>query len=149
MAVGGHEVKFEQLAFLGAGFFSGRRLAGGGFEVAFAEAVALAFNDEEVDVVSEAINEGGDTGGVREDGIPVFEGTISSDDEGAALVTAIDDLEEQIGSGSIVREITEFINAEQLRASIESELTAAECWGVALEIGDQFGSGTKDDRVAG
>ncbi len=93
--------------------------AGSGLQLAFAEAIALAFNDEEIDVVREAVDEGGDASGIGENGVPVLEDEIGGDDDRAAFVTAIDDFEEQVGSTGVVREITNFVNAEELGASIE------------------------------
>ena len=62
----------------------------------------MAFNDHEIDVVGEAVDEGSDTGGVGEDGIPVFEGAIGGDQNGAAFVTAIDDFEEQVYADRLI-----------------------------------------------
>ena len=72
------------LALFGAGFFSdcvGVGSAGGGFEFTFAEAVALAFDDEEIDVMSKTIDQGGDAGGIGKDRVPVFKGAISSNNQ--------------------------------------------------------------------
>ena len=89
--------------------------------------------------MSETIDKGGDAGGIGKDGVPVFKSAIGGDDQRAALVTAIDHFEEQVGGSGVIREIAEFINAEQLGPGIESELAAAERGRVALQISEQFG----------
>ncbi len=108
--------------------FLGQRVCGGqsGLQFAFAEAIAPAFNEQQIHVVGEPVDEGGDAGGMGKDGVPVFESTIGAEQNGAAFVTAIDDFEEQVGGAGVVREITNFVDAKDLGAGIEGELTAAE-----------------------
>ena len=65
---------------------------------AFTEAITLAFNEEEIDVMSEPVDEGGDASGIGKDGVPVFEDAIGCNDNRAAFVTTVDDFEEQISS---------------------------------------------------
>jgi hypothetical protein len=62
----------------------------------------LALDHGDVGVVSELVEEGGDGGGVGEDGIPVAEREVRSEDDGLLLVTAIDDLVEQVGGMVVI-----------------------------------------------
>jgi len=52
--------------------------------------------------MGEAIEQGGDGGGVREDGVPVLEALIGGQQDGIAFVTVVDDLEEQIGGVRVI-----------------------------------------------
>jgi len=54
--------------------------------------VALGVDQGDVGVVSESVDEGDDAGGVGEDEVPVLEGEIGRDDEGASpFVAGVDD----------------------------------------------------------
>ena len=70
----------------------------------------MAFNGSDIGVMGEAVKQGGDGGGVGEDGVPVFEGAVGGQQQGAALVAAVDDFIKQIGGIGIIGEITDFIN---------------------------------------
>ena len=107
----------------------------------------MAFNDHEIDVMSETVDEGGDAGGIGKDGVPVFEDAIGGDQNRATFVTAIDDFEKQVGGAGVVREIANFVDAEDLGAGIEGELTTAECGRVTLQVSEQFWGGAEDDGV--
>ncbi len=73
--------------------------------------MTLTFDQSDVGVMSEAIDEGDDAGGVGEDGRPVFEGEIGRDeDRSILLVTGIDDLEEQVSGMIVVGEIANFVD---------------------------------------
>jgi hypothetical protein len=88
-------------------FFS----AGGGFQLAFAHAVALTLDQGDIGVVGEAVQQSGDDGGVGEDGIPVFEGTVGGDQQGAAFVAGVDDFVEQVGGLGVIGKISDFVEA--------------------------------------
>ena len=84
-----------------------RFFAGTGFRVTsrallgFFEAIALALELQQLRFVHEPIDEGDDTGGVREDLGP-FAKRIRGDDDGVFLVAARDDLEEQVRIARVV-----------------------------------------------
>ena len=80
-------------------------LAGGGFQLAFADAIRSALDDGDVGVMGEAVEERRDASGMGEDRVPLFEGLVGSQQDGLALVTVVDDFEEQIGGVGVVSEI--------------------------------------------
>ena len=61
---------------------------------ALAEAVALAFQRDDVGVVDEPVDEGGGDHGVAEGLAPCVEAAIAGDDDRAAFVAAGDEREE-------------------------------------------------------
>ena len=95
------------------------------FQLALSDSKALAFNDGDVGVMSEPVQQSGDAGGVSEDIIPVFECSVGCDQQGRAFVAAIDHFVKQVGGAWIVGEITHFINAEQAGLGVEAKLAAA------------------------
>ena len=98
--------------------------ASGRLLLAFAAAIAFAFNDGDVGVVGETIEETDDAGGVGKHDVPVFEGAVGSDDDRAVLVAPVDDLVEQIGDMAVVGEITNFVDTEQSRPGVLFEVAA-------------------------
>src|SRR2546428_8139918 len=111
--------------------------AGGGFQLAFTDAIRSALKDGDVGVMGEAVEEGGDAGGIGEDGVPLFEGFIGRQQDGLALVTVVNDFEEQVGGVGVVSDIATFVNDQQGGAGVEAELAAAQAGGIALQIGKQ------------
>lgn len=51
----------------------------------------------------EAVDEGDDAGGIGEELVPFAEGLVGGDDDGALLIAAGNDFEEQIGVTGVVR----------------------------------------------
>lgn len=87
--------------------------AGGGFLFAFADAVALAFDHGDIGVVGEAVQQGGDHRGVGEHGIPVLEGAVGGEQQGAVLLAEVDDFVEQVSGLGVVGEITDLVDGQQ------------------------------------
>ena len=83
-----------------------------------ADAITLSLDEGDVSVMSETVEQSGDTSSVREDAIPVFEGAIGGDEQRGTFVAAVDDFVEQISGAGVVREIADFVNAEQSRPAI-------------------------------
>jgi hypothetical protein len=86
-------------------------LARGGFQFAFADAVGSAFDQGDVRVMGEAVEESGDAGGVGKDGVPVLERAIRRQQRGVAFVAAVDDFEQQVSGVGIVGQISYFVQA--------------------------------------
>ena len=72
-------------------------------ELGLAASIAATLDEEDLDVVGQAVDEGDGAGGVGEDGVPVLEGQVGGDEQGAVLVTAADELEEEVGSPCVIR----------------------------------------------
>jgi hypothetical protein len=108
---------------------------------AFFEAVALAFEGEDVGVVDEAVAQRGGDHGVGEDFAPGFEAAVAGDDDRAAFVAAGDEREEQVGGLAFEREVADLVNDEQGVALEPAEFVVE---GVAV-----FGLGRGGRPIAG
>ena len=67
---------------------------------------------EDLDAVaalSEAVNEGDDAGSAGEDGAPLLESQVGSDDRRGAFVTAADEVIEDLGSTAITGQVAELV----------------------------------------
>src|SRR5262249_18260153 len=74
-------------------------------------AEALALNDDGIDVVEDAVEDGGgERAVVVEDLRPVLVGTIGGDDHRRALVALADDLKQQIGTVLVDRQVAELVD---------------------------------------
>jgi hypothetical protein len=96
----------------------------GGFQFAFPDAVGSAFDPGDVGMMSEAIQQRGDAGGVGENGVPVFESLVGSQQNGMAFVAVVNHFEEQSGGVGVVSQVSTFVNNQQSGAGVEAELTA-------------------------
>src|SRR5271157_2804614 len=85
-------------------------VAGSGFQFAFAHTVGSALKDGDVGVMGEAVEKRRDAGGVGKNGVPVFEDFIGGEQDGFALVTLVDDFEEQVGGVGVIRQVATFIH---------------------------------------
>jgi hypothetical protein len=71
---------------------------------------ALPFDDDGVGMMQEPIQDRGSQGAVMvEDHGPLLKGTVRSNDDGPLFIAQRDDLEEQIGTCLVNREIAELI----------------------------------------
>ena len=81
------------------------RGSGRGLDLVF-HAEAFAFDHDGFGVMEDAVEDGaGDAGVVIEDLGPVFVSLVGGDDERTAFVALADDLEEQVGTGLVEREV--------------------------------------------
>ena len=85
------------------------------------EPIGLAFDREDLGLVSESVDEGDHRGGAGEDFVPVTECLVGGDDGRDTLITTIDDLEKQVSGASVVGEITDLVDAQQLGACVMTE----------------------------
>ena len=81
-------------------------------ELGLAPAIAAAFDDEDLDVVGQAIDQSYGARGVGEDGVPVLERQVGGDEQGPVLVAAADELKEQVGGPCVVGEKADLIDHE-------------------------------------
>ena len=80
--------------------------------LALLEAVRLALDVNDSAVMQDAVENGGGDCNVGKNLVPLGEGFVGGKDGGGFLITSGDELEEQIGTLDIHREITDFINDE-------------------------------------
>ncbi len=108
-------------------------------------------------MVGQLVEEGGDRGGVWEDGVPGAEGEVCGDQDGAAgqipwtgpLVASVDDLVEQVGGVRVVGEVADLVDREQVGPGVAAE-SASQCLGAAgAQVLDEFGGSGAQDGEAG
>ena len=78
----------------------------GGFQFAFPDAIGSAFDQGDVGMMSETIQQRGDAGGVGENGVPVFESLVGSQQNRIALIAVVNDFEEKVGGVGVVSQIS-------------------------------------------
>ena len=124
-------------------------LAGVGAFAGFLEAIGLAFDLHDLGVVREPVEESDDGCGTLEDLVPLRKRLVGGDDRGDALISAGDDLEEQVSGSRVVAEITDFVDAEQLRTRVVTEPLLKGVSRLALgQIGKQSARDGKQSRNA-
>jgi hypothetical protein len=105
------------------------------FDLAFPDAVTTSFNKSNIGVMSERVQQSGDTDSIGKDNVPVAEYSVSCNQNRAGFIAAIDDFKNQVGGVGVIGEVSQLVDAEQARAGIVAEFTAADLWGVGLQIG--------------
>jgi len=86
--------------------------------------VTGAFDDDGLGVVEQTVqNSRSDGAVVVENGGPLLEGLVGGENDGAALVALADNLEEQIGTVLVDREISHLVQGQEFRGQILLELT--------------------------
>jgi hypothetical protein len=78
----------------------------------------VALDIESVAVLGEPVDERSDAGGSGEDGAPGLEGEIGRDDRAGAFVTATDDAVEEVPGTSVAREISEFVEDQNIGCGV-------------------------------
>ena len=86
-------------------------------DLGFTAAIAAALDEEDLDVVGEAVDECDGTGGIGKDGVPVLEGEVGGDQQGAVLVAAADELEEEVGGSGRRRRGSRVRRSRAVRAA--------------------------------
>ena len=123
-------------------------VAGGGdaAEVAVLEAVAVAFEADDVGVVDEAVDHGGGDGVVAEDLAPGAEGLVGGDDDAGGLVAGGDELEEQVGGLGLERDVADLVDDQERVAAQAGDLglEAAGAVGGGEPVGPGGGGGEQD-----
>ena len=106
--------------------------------------------NEDLDVVGEAVDERDGAGGVGEDGVPLLEGQVGGEEQGAVLVTAADELEEEVGGARVVGEVSDLVDDEQCGPGVVTESAFEGASGLlAVEVEEQVGGGGEEGGVAG
>jgi hypothetical protein len=119
-------------------------------EIAVFEAVAVAFEREDLGVVDEAVDHGGGDDVVAEDLAPRREGLVASDDHARAFVAAGDEHEHEVGGLWVKWDVSDLVDDQQRDAlqAVELLIQAALALGVGQQR-DPFGRGSEGDPVAG
>lgn len=65
-------------------------------------------------VLRKAVDKSDDASGAWEDGAPLFESEIGSDDCRALLVATADEIVEDVGGAVVTRQISQFVEDEQV-----------------------------------
>jgi hypothetical protein len=113
------------------------------------QAVALAFQLDQVRVMQEAIQDGGGAGDVAEEFAPVFEWTIARHDGRARFVATQDDLEQAFTGAFWQLLHTHVINDEQIGLEIlRQHFVAIAEQLVVEEVADQIEDGAVQDQEA-
>ena len=119
-------------------------------EVAVFEAVAVAFEGEDLGVVNEPVDHRGGGDVVAEDLAPGAEGLVAGDDQRGAFVAAGDEHEHQVRGLRVERDVADLVDDQQRDPLQPVELCVEAA--VALGVGEQrdpFGRGAERDAVAG
>ena len=118
-------------------------------EFGLAPAIAPTFDEEDLDVVSQAVDQGDGAGGVGEDGVPVLERQVGCDEQGAVLVTTTDELEEQVGGAGVVGEVAQFVDHDQRRPGLRCPLMAGFDPSAEVEVEQEVGGRGEAGGVSG
>jgi len=92
---------------------------------------------------------GGDGAVAIEDGRPLLESFVGSDDEGTALISLTDDLEKKVGSALIYGEVADLIQQKQRRSQIAFKFGFKDPVGLSGAQGvDDIDGISKQDAIA-
>ena len=115
-----------------------------------AEAIAGSLDLYDLGVVEQAVEQRGGDDLVAEDVAPLAEAAVGGEDHGAALISSVDELEEQIGAAWSDREVADLVDDQQGIAGNEADalLELALAFGLG-QRGDDVGQGAEVDALAG
>ena len=99
-----------------APLFRGPRCAGGSF--LFVPAPGFAVDVDQVAVLGEAFDEGGDAGSVEEHGTSRLESEVRGDDAASLLVPAAEDAVEQVARARAAPDVPEVVEAQDVRQRV-------------------------------
>lgn len=121
-----------------------------GVGLVFFEAVAVAFEADDVGVVDDPVDHGRGDGQVSEDVARPGEREVGRQNHGRMLVAAGDKLEEQVSRVLIERDVAYFVDQQQAVAAEFDQFLGEFPAGVGfLEAGDPAGGRVEEDPVPG
>ena len=85
------------------------------------KAIAGALDLDDLSVMQQAIEQGCGDNLVAEDVAPFAEAAVGGEDHGAALVTCVDELEEQVGTAGGDRQIADLVDDQESVAGDEAD----------------------------
>src|SRR5690349_13907799 len=111
---------------------------------------ALAFDDDGIDVMQDAIEDRGGQGAVIvEDLRPVLVGAVGGDHHRSSFVALADDLEQQVGAMLVDGKISELVDDQQVGLEIAADLTLQPAGGLGCGQGvDDVDGGGEENGVA-
>ena len=108
------------------------------------KSIAVAFQGDEFGAVDEAVDEGDHTSGVGEDVVPFPERFVGGEDNGAVLISARDDLEEEVGIAVVIGEIAELVDTKDSGLGVAAKAPGKRRIGVlGGEVVEHIGGGGK------
>jgi hypothetical protein len=115
-----------------------------------AESIAGALDLDDLGVMEQAIEQGGGDDLVAEDVAPFAEAAVGGEDHGAALVTGVDELEEQVGAAGGDRQVADLVDDQQGVAGDEADALLELSFALGLgQRGDDVGKRAEVDALAG
>ena len=119
-------------------------------ELGLPSAIAAAFNEKDLDVVGQSVDQCDGARGVGKDGVPALEWEVGGDQQGAVLVAPTDELEDQVGGACVVGEISELIDDQQHWACVVPQAAFERAGGLlSVEVKQQVGGGGEESGVSG
>ena len=67
-----------------------------------------SLDDEALDLAGQSVDEGDSEGGIGIDAVHAIDRQVNADQQGAMLATATSEMEEQVGDGCVLDEVSEF-----------------------------------------
>ncbi len=114
------------------------------------EPIARTFDLDDNGVMEQPVKEGGGDNGIAEDLAPFCEAAVRGEDNGAFLVSCIDELEEQIAAAGNDRQVTDFVDDKQREAAKEPDLIAQGALALGFgERADEITEWREVDATAG
>ncbi len=114
-----------------------------------AQAVAGALDLNDDGVVQQSVEQGRGDDGIAEDLTPFGEAAVGGEDHGAAFVSSVDQLEEQVAATGHDRQVADLVHDQQGRPAEEADalLQASLALG-AGELGQEIRQGVRGRRCA-
>ena len=101
-------------------------------------------------MVGQSVDQCDGARGVGEDGVPALERQVGCDQQGAVLVAAADELEDQVGGACVVGEVSELVDDQQRWARVVAQAAFEGAGGLlSVEGEQQVGGGGEERGVSG
>ncbi len=101
-------------------------------------------------MVDDPIDQGGGGGGVGKDAGPLTEGQVGGQDEALPFVAAADDLEEQVGVATVIGEVADFVQGQDCRVAVVTELGVQGAGGfLGAKVEEKLSRREEEDGVTG
>ena len=116
----------------------------------FLQSITVAADRDDMTVVKQAVENGGGHDGIAKHGAPLADAAIAGEQDCTALVTAADKLKEEMRGVRFKRQVSEFVEDEQLWLAVGDQPVLEPALRVSLgKARDEHGCRYKQNRVAG